>query len=123
LATPTHLGHAAVFLSLLKANPPSADTPDTQAYVSQSPVNGRRFLENPEKHANTYYPVTQSACPVLYANIKQYKVAGAPKETLDEYLITATKIAKQHYDDRLAHAVALPITISFQGLIGTMHAS
>ncbi|OKL63819.1 hypothetical protein UA08_01099 [Talaromyces atroroseus] len=122
-ASPAHLGHAAVFLSLLKSSPPSDDTPDTQVYVSQSPVNGRRFLENPQKHAKTYYPVTQSTCPVLYGNIKQYEIANASKEMWDEYLLTATKIAKETYDQRLANPAALPISINFHNLIGFLQAS
>ncbi|KAF5015603.1 hypothetical protein F66182_13009, partial [Fusarium sp. NRRL 66182] len=69
-ASPAHLGHAAVLLALLKTKPTSAETPDSQLYMTSSPVNGRRFLQDP-KLGKTYYPLVQASCPVVFENIKQ----------------------------------------------------
>lgn len=121
-ASPAHLGQAAVFLALLKANPPTADTKETQAYVSASAVNGRRFLQSPESHKRLY-PGAQSSCPCFYENIKQWKVVDASKEKVDEYLLEATKIAKTRFENILSEPTNLPATIALHNLVGQWIAS
>lgn len=122
-ASPAHLGHAAVFLALLKANPPSADVSDSQIYMAQSPMNGRRWLKDTEQHAKTFYPCVQASCPIIYENIKQYKVVDAPKETIDEYLVQATKNAKERYEQWLSNPMTLPVGTAFHNFVTLLLAS
>ena len=118
-ASPAHLGHAAVLLALLKTKPTSAETPDSQLYMTSSPVNGRRFLQDP-KLGKTYYPLVQASCPVVFENIKQYNVVDADKETIKKYLTQASKAAQESYDVWLNNALTLPVAISFHALVTMM---
>lgn len=121
-ASPAHLGHAAVLLALLKANPPTPETPNSQLYMTSSPVNGRRFLQD-AKHGKTYYPIVQSSCPVVYENIKQYNLVGAEKETVNKYLVQATKVAQDCYDVWLRNPLTLPVSMSFHNFVVMLIAS
>lgn len=121
-ASPAHLGHAAVLLALLKTKPPTPETPDSQLYMVSSPMNGRRFLQD-AKLGKTYYPLVQASCPVIFENIKQYNVVDADKETINQYLAQATKVAQDCYNVWLKHPLTLPVAISFHNLVTMLIAS
>ncbi|EED21275.1 conserved hypothetical protein [Talaromyces stipitatus ATCC 10500] len=122
-ASPAHLGHAAVLLALLKKKPTTPGTPDNQIYMAQSPMNGRRFLRDAEKHAKTYYPIVQASCPVIFENIKQYNLVDADKETINKYLVQATKVAKDAYKTLLSNPYTLPVGTSFHNFVTMLIAS
>ncbi|GAD91476.1 conserved hypothetical protein [Paecilomyces variotii No. 5] len=115
--TITHLGHAAVLLSLLKTNPPPADAPETFC-VTASPVNSRRFLqEDYAKGTKTYYPVCQSTAPLLFENILSYDPRSCDKEQLREKLARAAKHTKETYDFWMTQPSFLPASVSFMSII------
>ncbi|KAF3392149.1 hypothetical protein DPV78_010718 [Talaromyces pinophilus] len=121
-ASPAHLGHAAVLLALLKTNPTTPETPDSQIYISQSPLNGRRFLQD-VKHGKTYYPIVQATCPVIYENIKQYNLVDADKETVNKYLVQAAKVAQECYDVWLKNPLTQTVAMSFHNFVTMLIAS
>lgn len=115
--TITHLGHAAVFLALLKTNPPPADATNAIS-LTASPVNSRRFLR--EEYANgtkTYYPLCQATSPLLFENIQSYDPRDNDKEQLRENLARAAKVTKESYDSWINQPSFLPASISFMSLI------
>lgn len=121
-ASPAHLGHAAVLLALLKTKPTTPETPDSQIYISQSPLNGRRFLQD-AKHGKTYYPIVQATCPVIYENIKQYNLVDADKETVNKYLVQAAKVAQECYDVWLKNPLTQTVAMSFHNFVTMLIAS
>ncbi|KAJ9401502.1 hypothetical protein DTO282F9_1699 [Paecilomyces variotii] len=117
--TVTHLGHAAVFLALLKTNPPPADAPETFCTTAM-PVNSRRFLrEDYAKATKTYYPVCQSSALLLFEDIQSYAPRDCDKEQLREKISRAAKHTKESYDFWMNQPSLLPASISFMSLIST----
>jgi hypothetical protein len=121
-ASPAHLGHAAVLLALLKKKPPPLETPDSQIYTVPSPMNGRRFLQDAQ-HGKTYYPNVQASCPVIFENIKQYNVVDADEETINKYLVQATKVAQDCYGVWVNNPLTLPVAQSFCNFVINLMAS
>ena len=117
--TITHLAQAAVFLALLEMNPPGPDVPDSQIYLSLSPVDGRRFLEKDYAlGSKTYYPVCTSNAPIVFENIKSYNIGNA--ESLVDCLSRACRAAKDSFNFWINQPCHLPATLSMSNFIAYM---
>lgn len=108
--TISHLGHAAVVLALLKANPPSNSIPDSQSLIMTLPVNGRRWLR--DDHARDYYGMCQTGAVIKFENIKSFMVDANNKDAVIEALERGCKLAKESYDEWLSKPFQLALGIS-----------
>ena len=121
--TITHLAQAAVFLALLEMNPPGPDVPDSQIYLSLSPVDGRRFLEKDYAlGSKSYYPVCTSNAPIVFENIKSYDIGNAGAESLVDYLSRACRAAKDSLNFWINQPCHFPATLSMSNIIAYMMA-
>ncbi|KAL8726163.1 MAG: hypothetical protein Q9166_006880 [cf. Caloplaca sp. 2 TL-2023] len=97
--TITHLGQAALLLALVKMHPPGPDVPTSTVFCCATPINGRRYIQEPYRSYNKpYFPNCQVSGFVLFEDIKNFMQEGDRKdEKTKELLVSAAKQSKDGY--------------------------
>ena len=97
--TITNLSQAALLLAVLKMNPPGPETPNSQVYNCPTPINGRRFLQEPyQSYAVPYFPSCQCNGFILFEDIKSYTENGMRNnDETKELLKKAATISRDGY--------------------------
>lgn len=113
--TITHLGQSALLLALLKKNTPGPDIGSDRIWLCTSPINARRFIQEPySSYKKPFFPLCQANGFVIYDDIKSYAQEGKREDAKTKELLTrAAKVTKDGYAtvmDR-PHAVAVGTSV------------
>ncbi|KAL8932764.1 MAG: hypothetical protein Q9211_006135 [Gyalolechia sp. 1 TL-2023] len=94
--TITHLAQSAILLALLKMAPPGPDVGSDQIYQCSTPVNARRFLQEPyQSYQKPYFPICHANGFVTFENIKSFAQEGQREDgKTKELLKRASTISK-----------------------------
>ncbi|GKT93659.1 hypothetical protein Ct61P_11509 [Colletotrichum tofieldiae] len=105
--TITHLGHAAIVLALLRANPLPLDAPESTMLSSPLPANGRRFLK--EADADRRYGSCQAGLFVEFSPLRTFIVDETDSDAVKDTLKRLVQQVKDGYEYWLKNDFQLPI--------------
>ena len=108
--TISHLGHAAVVLALLKANPLPASAPESTQLITPLPVNGRRFLK--DEYVNKQYGSCQAGAVVEFPNLQTWMVDERDTDAVKAMLERGCRHVKEGYDYWLEKDFQVAVNVS-----------
>ncbi|KAL8931766.1 MAG: hypothetical protein Q9216_007079 [Gyalolechia sp. 2 TL-2023] len=117
--TITHLGQSALLLALLKIHPPGPEVGSDQIYECSSPVNARRFIQEPyQSYREPYFPLCQANGFVIFEDIKSFAQEGERQDDKTKELLTrASKASKDGYAAILNRPHSLAVGTSIMEMI------
>ncbi|KAF4626299.1 hypothetical protein G7Y89_g11861 [Cudoniella acicularis] len=122
--TITHVTHAAIYLALLKHNPPlGPGVLDTQIFAFASPVDGRRFFNTEYTSGRkSYYGLCQSIAHIVIEDIKADAEALKTEndKTWREIMIRVAKRTREQYDEHLSQPNVLSAAIAVMEFVAKM---
>lgn len=107
--TISHLGHAAMVLALLKIRPLPSDTNDAVHLCSPLPVNGRRYLKDPDLKR---YGCCQAGAVASFPDLRSWIVDEHDREAVKKTLESGCRHVKEGYDYWLKKDYQVAVNVS-----------
>ena len=96
--TVTHLGHAAMVMTMLKSKPVDERPTHSTNIVSPLFINARKYLDQDVPEAQNYIPLCRAISAIEFRNVEDYILTDdASKEEVQEKLKLACAEAVRSY--------------------------
>ena len=119
-ASVTHMGHAAMVMTLFEFKPSQDRPSNSDRYVSPLFINGRRYL-NPERRKSTsHLPMCRAIGAIEFRDVERYLLSGQEsKEEVREKLKIACEEARRSYQAIREKASLLTESFAVANYFGT----
>ena len=118
----THLGHAAMVLTLLRSNPLLTNSSANEESALYSPcwLNGRRYLDD-GRYTKSYIPICQTVSPIIFPNLEKLTLGEeATREEVREVLVRACLVATGQYGEIRRRKSMLPDAVALLEYLGSV---